>query len=69
MLLFGLDNDPDYEYLNTLLLVSCPTNGSDLGGLFLLDFKNNALEKLYIGSCSGMTLIKDQVEFFVEKGE
>lgn len=61
MLLFGLENDQDFEYLNTRLLISCPASGSDQGGLFLLDFKNNALEKLYTGSCSGMTLVKDRL--------
>ncbi|WP_191566120.1 hypothetical protein [Metabacillus idriensis] len=45
MLLFGLENDQDFEYLNTRLLISCPASGSDQGGLFLLDFNNNALEK------------------------
>lgn len=40
MLLFVLENDQDFEYLNTPLLVSCPASGSDQGGLFLLDFKN-----------------------------
>lgn len=68
-MLLGLDNDHYYEYLNTLLLVSCPANDSDQVGLFFLDFKNNALEKLYSGSCSGKTLVKDRVGFFVGKGE
>jgi hypothetical protein len=44
-----------------VLLVSCPASGSDQGGLFLPDFKNNGLEKLYTGSCSGMTLVKDRL--------
>lgn len=61
MLLFGLENDQDFEYLNTRLLVSCPASGSDQGGLFLLDFKNNSLEKIFTGSCSGMTWVKDRL--------
>ncbi|MBA9028640.1 MULTISPECIES: hypothetical protein [Bacillaceae] len=69
MLLFGLENNQDFEYLNTRLLVSFPASGSDQGGLFLLDFKNNALEKLDTGSCSGMTLVKNRSEFFVGRGE
>jgi hypothetical protein len=68
VLLFGLENDQDFEYLNTRLLISCPASGSDQGGLFLLDFKNNALEKFYTGSFSRMTLVKDRSGFFVGGG-
>ncbi|WP_163538814.1 DUF4915 domain-containing protein [Gracilibacillus sp. YIM 98692] len=60
-MLYGLENDPDFKHINTTLLVSCPSSDSDQGGLFLLDLKNNALEKLYTGSCSGMTLVNDRL--------
>lgn len=60
MLLHGLERDPDFQYLDTRLLVSCPAGGSDAGGLFLLDFKHNALKKVYTGSCSGILRLDDR---------
>ncbi|QGH36750.1 DUF4915 domain-containing protein [Gracilibacillus salitolerans] len=60
-MLYGLENDPDFEHINTRLLITCPSSGSDQGGLFLLDFENNTFEKLYTGSCSGMTIVNDRL--------
>ncbi|CAG7650260.1 hypothetical protein PAESOLCIP111_06042 [Paenibacillus solanacearum] len=54
MLLYGLENDQDFQYVHTRLLVSCPASGPDEGGLFLLDFQRNAMQKLYTASCMGM---------------
>ncbi len=60
-MLYRLENDPDFQHIDTRLLVSCPSSESDQGGLFLLDFEQNRLEKLYTGSCSGMTLVNNQL--------
>jgi hypothetical protein len=61
VLLYGLEKDQDFQYLNTRLLVSCPASGPDEGGLFLLDFKHNSLKKLYTASCLGMTWVNDRL--------
>lgn len=61
MLLYGLENDQDFQHLDTRLLVSCPASGPDEGGLFLLDFKHNSLRKLYTGSCMGMVWLSDRL--------
>lgn len=61
MLLYGLEKDPVFQHLDTQLLVSCPANGPGEGGLFLLDFKQNSLKKLYTGGCTGMTWVNDRL--------
>lgn len=61
MLLYGLEKDPDFQYLDRRLLVSCPDSGPDEGGLFLLDFRHNSLEKLYTGGCVGMAWVHDRL--------
>ncbi|NOU99727.1 DUF4915 domain-containing protein [Paenibacillus planticolens] len=61
MLLYGLEKDQDFQYLDTKLLVSCPASGPDMGGLWLLDFKHNSLKKLYTGSCLGMTWVNERL--------
>jgi hypothetical protein len=61
VLLYGLKKDQDFQYLNTRLLVSCPASSPDEGGLFLLDFKHNSLEKLFTGSCMGMAWVNDRL--------
>ncbi|MEF3312886.1 DUF4915 domain-containing protein [Paenibacillus sp. GYB004] len=61
MLLHGLDMDQDFHSLDSKLLVSCPVSGPDEGGLFLLDFKQNSLKKLYTGGCMGMAWVKDRL--------
>lgn len=60
MLLHGLEKDPVFQHLDTLLLVSCPSNEPDEGGLYLLDFKHNGLKKLYAGGCMGITRVNDR---------
>lgn len=57
MLLQGLKEDPDFRHVEARLLVSCPASGSDAGGLFFLDFRNNDLKKLYSGTCSGIAQV------------
>lgn len=68
MLIYGLENDPDFQHIDAQLLVSCPENGlnghvggPDQGGLFLLDFKQNTLKKLYTGGCTGMVCHNDKI--------
>lgn len=61
MLLHGLETDQDFRHIDERLLVSCPAGGHDSGGLFLLDFKRNALTKLYTGSCLGMSWVEDRL--------
>ncbi|WP_162463316.1 DUF4915 domain-containing protein [Paenibacillus psychroresistens] len=61
MLLYGLEQGPDFQHLYTRLLISCPASSSDEGGLFLLDFKHNSLKKLFTASCLGMTWVNDQL--------
>jgi hypothetical protein len=61
VLLYGLEKDQDFHHLDTRLLVSCPASGPDEGGLFLLDFKQNSLKKLYTGSCLGMAWLGDRL--------
>lgn len=60
VLLYGLEQDQDFQYIDTRLLVSCPV-GPDGGGLFLLDFKRNSLTKLYTGGCMGMAWVQDRL--------
>lgn len=61
MLLHGLNIDQDFQRLDSKLLVSSPVSGPDEGGLFLLDFKQNTLKKLYTGGCMGMAWLKDRL--------
>jgi len=61
MLLHGLNIDQDFQRLDSKLLVSSPVSGPDEGGLFLLDFKQNTLKKLYTGGCMGMAWLRDRL--------
>lgn len=61
MLLYGLEKDPVFRHLDTRLLVTCPANGPDEGGLYLLDFGRNGWTKLYAGGCTGMALVRDRL--------
>jgi hypothetical protein len=54
MLLYGWNEDPDFGHVRTRLLVSCPSSGSEKGGLLLLDLAQNSLEKRYVGGCMGI---------------
>ena len=61
MLLYGLRQDSEFGHLNVRLLVSCPSDPGSIGGLFLLDFANNSIRRLFTGDCRGMAIHEDRL--------
>lgn len=61
MILYGLKDDPNFSNISGQILVSCPSEGESVGGLFLLDFQHNLLTKVLAADCRGIERYQNNV--------
>ncbi|MDR3541823.1 MAG: DUF4915 domain-containing protein [Desulfosporosinus sp.] len=61
MLLYGLRNDPNFSLLRDKFLVTCNSDDSDNGGIFLMDFERNMWQKVFEGDCRGAVRVGERI--------
>lgn len=55
-ILFGLKQDKEFGGLNESILVTCAKNELGSGGVFLLNFNDNSMNKVFEGDCRGISI-------------